>query len=59
MTYFANYKNGKITIDTYRGVGAAATDVGDVLASFKNGSTGVLTATICSDDELAAIRAAM
>ncbi len=57
MTYFVNYKNGRVTIDTYRVVDAVVTDVGDVLTSFKNESKEVLAASICSDDELAAVRA--
>ncbi len=55
MNNFANYKNGTVTINTYRFADAAVTDVADILNAAAAGSDEILTATIETDDELAEI----
>jgi len=54
MEQFANYKNGEITVNTYRFADAVVTDVNDILNAVEAESDEVLTASICTDEELAA-----
>ena len=55
MNYFANLKNGVITINTYRFPGAQVTDINDILSALENDSEETLAASIDNDVELAAI----
>lgn len=57
MSNFANYKNGQVTISTYRFVDAQVTDIEDILNAVEKESDEILTASIDSDEELAAIEA--
>jgi len=55
MTNFANYKNGQITVDTYRLVDAVVTDIADILEALESESDEILTASINTDAELTAV----
>ena len=57
MNNFANYKNGEVTINTYRFPDAQATDVADILNAVETESEEILVASIDTDEELAAIEA--
>lgn len=46
MSKFANYEDGKLSINTYRFVGAVATDIKDVCDSWKSQTAETLTADI-------------
>ena len=55
MSEFANYKDGQVTINTYRFTDAVVTDVADILNAVKAESDEVLVASIDTDDERSAI----
>lgn len=57
MNNFANYKNGEVTINTYRFPEAQVTDVADILNAIETESDEILVASIDTDEELAAIEA--
>jgi len=57
MNSFANYKNGKVTINSYRFPDAQVTDIDDILNAAKKESDEVLVASINTDDELNKIEA--
>lgn len=57
MNNFANYKNGEVTINTYRFPDAQVTDVADILNAIETESDEILVASIDTDEELAAIEA--
>ncbi|MEX1669098.1 hypothetical protein AB4876_09255 [Zhongshania guokunii] len=57
MSNFANYKNGEVTINTYRFPDAQVTDVADILNAVETESEEILVASIDTDEELAAIEA--
>lgn len=46
MSYFLNYKNGNVSIDTYRLVNAVSTDVDDIVNAYQTESNEILTANI-------------
>ncbi len=46
MNYFLNYKNGNVSIDTYRLVNAISTDVYDIINAYQKESNEILTASI-------------
>lgn len=48
---FANYKNGKLTINTYRFPDALATDYADILDAVNTNSNEILTASIDTVEE--------
>ena len=43
---FANYKNGKVSIDTYRYVDAVSTDIADIRGAVAKDSKEILTANV-------------
>jgi len=53
---FANYKNGIVTMNSYRFPDAQVTDVADILSAMESQSNEILTASIDTDDELQAIQ---
>jgi len=55
MSEFANYKNGQVTINTYRFPDAVATDVADIMSAVASESDEILVACINTDEEKAAI----
>ncbi len=55
MNKFANYKNGQVTINTYRFPNAQVTDIADILNAVEIESDEILVASISTDEELAAI----
>ena len=55
MNTFANYKNGQLSIDTYRLPEAQVTDVADILSAFNSESEEILTASIDNEDEYEAL----
>ena len=57
MYEFANYKNGQVTINTYRFSDAMLTDVNDIISASNQESGEILTATIESEEERQAILA--
>lgn len=57
MDNFANYKNGEVTINTYRFADAQVTDVADILNAIETESEEILVASIDTEEELAAIKA--
>ena len=57
MDNFANYKNGEVTINTYRFPDAQVTDVADILNTVETESEEILVASINTEEELAAIEA--
>jgi hypothetical protein len=54
--YFVNYKNGDVSINTYRFADAQVTDVNDLLKSHDNQSDEILVASIDTDQELQKIK---
>mgnify|MGYP001547256937 FL=1 len=52
MVNFANYKNGQITVNTYRLPDAMVTDIDDICKAFKAESDEILTASIDTEEEL-------
>lgn len=59
MHKFANYKDRRLTINTYRFVDAAVTDIADILQAHNVESEEVLTASIETDEELNEIESLM
>ena len=57
MYQFSNYKNGEVTINTYRFPNAMLTDVNDIISASNRESGEILTATIESEEERQAILA--
>ncbi len=55
MNKFANYKNGQVTINTYRIPDAQVTDIADILNAVEIESDEILVASISTNEELAAI----
>lgn len=55
-TQFANYKDGQVTINSYRFADAQVTDVEDILSAVENKSDEVLVASIDTDDEMEALK---
>ena len=49
MNYFLNYKDGDVTVNTYRAVGAQATDINDILRAVREDSEEILCASIGDD----------
>ena len=46
MSYFLNYNNGAVSIDTYRDANAASTDIDDIVNAFSENRNENLTASI-------------
>ena len=46
MSYFINYRDGKVSIDTSRAVDAAATDMNDIIDAMDEKREEVLTASL-------------
>lgn len=57
MNRFANYKNGELTIATYRFPDAQVTDVADILNAIETESEEILVASIDTEEELQALEA--
>jgi hypothetical protein len=55
--YFANYKDGSISINSHRFPDAQVTDVDDVIKSHEKQSEEILVASIDTDEELQTIKA--
>lgn len=51
MAEFANYKNGQVTINTYRFPDAVVTDIEDICNAAKTESEEILVASIDTDEE--------
>ena len=52
MSYFLNYENGAVSVNTYRNPRAEVTDVDDIRSAIKNNTNEILTSSL-SQDELA------
>ena len=55
MTTFANYKDGQVTINTYRFPDAVVTDVADILNAAETESEEILVASIDTEEEMVAV----
>lgn len=55
MSEFANYKDGQVTISTYRLPDAIVTDIDDILSALETDSDEILVATISTETERATI----
>jgi hypothetical protein len=55
--YFANYKHGKVSINSYRFPDAQVTDIDDVIKSNEMQSEEVLVASIDTEEDLQAVKA--
>ncbi len=56
MVYFANYKNGNITINSHRFSDATVTTIDDIVNAYNSVSLEILVASINTESELDKIR---